>query len=60
MHNFSWGCAMLGAALGVCMLLFTLALSKSAMQEASGAGFSIAFGALPYIFARAVDELSKD
>jgi hypothetical protein len=59
MHSFSWGLTMLGSLIGGVVFFFALLTSNGAPQEAAGAALAIGFAVLPYVFARAFDELNR-
>ena len=50
------GCSVVGGLLG----LLTVAVASGAPQEAAGAALACASAVVPYVLARAVDELSRE
>jgi len=59
MRGLLWVLTIIGSLIGGGVLFFSLGGDKSAPQQAAGAGIALAFGVLPYVCARAADELSK-
>jgi hypothetical protein len=60
MHTLCWALAALGSLIGGIVFFATaIAPNASAPQEAAGAALAIGFAVLPYVFARAADELSR-
>ncbi len=60
MRIIFWGLAGLGSIIGGGFLFFgALNPASGAPQEAAGAAIGIAFAVLPYVFARAADEMRK-
>lgn len=53
-HIFTIG----GAIIAAYTLYYTMQTASSAIQEASGAAYAIAFVVIPYCFARAVEQLA--
>ncbi len=58
MKDFFWIVALVGAALGGLVVLWTLNAAGSAPQEAAGFAMGLALAAIPYCLARAVEKLS--
>lgn len=59
MKIFCYILVIIGAFLGGFQLFETLLFAESAPQQAAGAALAVAWVALPYCFARAVDKLSE-
>jgi len=59
MHKLFWGVAMVGAFIGGCVLILSVLGANGAPQEAAGAAIAMALGVLPYVLARAVDEMAR-
>lgn len=58
MVKFSWILAIIGSILGGVLTIIGLGGDNSAVQEAAGGAVGAAFAIIPYVFARAVSELS--
>lgn len=58
MAKFSWVLAIIGSIIGGIFTLISLGDGSSAVQEAAGGAVGAAFAIIPYVFARAVSELS--
>lgn len=54
-----WALCLLGSLVGVGYMGFTFALARSAPQEAAGMAVAMAFAVIPYVLARAVQELRR-
>ena len=59
MVQFLYLVAWVGSVIGGLTLLYGIAASKGAPQEAAAAAMAIAFAVIPYVFARCV-QLTKD
>jgi hypothetical protein len=59
MRELLWVLTILGSLIGGGFLVAALDGDNSAPQQAAGAGIAIAFGVLPYVCARAVDEMRR-
>jgi len=60
MHSVFWALAGLGSLVGGVMFFFALLTSNGAPQQAAGAALALGFAVLPYVFARAFDEMNRD
>jgi len=58
MRVLLWLATFLGGVLGALWIGLTLQVAESSPQEASGFALGIAFGVVPYVVARAWDELA--
>lgn len=56
--RFFYVMTMIGSAIGGFFLWFTLSSATGAPQEAAGAAIAVAFGVLPYVFARSIEAFS--
>ena len=54
-----WIVALGGSGLGALVFMVTMVGAKSAPQEAAGAGMALALAVIPYVFARACQELLR-
>jgi len=59
MHTLVWILAILGSLIGAAVLLFGVLFAQGAPQEGAAAAIACAWAILPYVGARAVDELQK-
>jgi ABC-type phosphate transport system permease subunit len=59
MHSVCWALAAVGSLVGGIVFFDALVSSNGAPQQAAGAALAIGFGVLPYVFARAADELNR-
>lgn len=59
MKTFFYILAILGSLVGSLFLFMALTVAESAPQEASLAAIAVAFAAIPYCFARAIDGISQ-
>jgi sugar phosphate permease len=59
MRAILWVLTILGSLIGGLIFFLGFTSAKGAPQEAAAAAAGIAFGVLPYVCARAVDELKK-
>jgi hypothetical protein len=59
MHTLVWVLALLGAIFGGIELILGVRAAESAPQQAVVAAVAIGCGVLPYVFARACDELAN-
>jgi hypothetical protein len=60
MKTFCWIVTILSCVIAGIQLFDTLLRSQSAPQQAAGAGLAIAIAVIPYVFSRAVSELSGE
>lgn len=54
-----WVCALLGAVGGGFVGYMSVVMASGAPQEAAGAAIGCLIAVVPYVFARAVDELTR-
>jgi len=59
MHTLVWVLALLGALIGGVDLILMVRIQESAPQQAVVAAMAVGWGVLPYVFARACDELAN-
>lgn len=59
MKTLGYVLTIIGTLIGGFFLLNALMLADSAPQQAAGAAIAIAFGVLPYCFARAVERVGE-
>ena len=59
MHTLVWILALLGALIGGVDLILMVRIQDSAPQQAVVAAMACGWGVLPYVFARACDELAN-
>lgn len=56
-----WFCAAVGSLIGMATFLqVTQSTTISAPQQAAGAGMALCWAVLPYVFARAVEQMVQD
>ena len=58
MHTFVWAVAVIGALIGAVDLVLGVRLQESAPQQAVVAAMSVGWAVIPYVVARAYDELT--
>lgn len=54
-----WVLVLIAAILGFLFFLFAFLAAESAIQEAAAAAVGVAIAVIPYIMARAIQELGK-
>lgn len=59
MKTFAYVLVIVGSIIGGFTLLNAIALADSAPQQAAGAAMALAWGVLPYCFARAIEKLGQ-
>lgn len=59
MRTLLWLLALVGALLGGLLLFASFLLNQSAPQQAAAAGIAVGLAAIPYVLARAWDELKR-
>lgn len=54
-----WILPIIGALLGALVFLFTISVAKGSPQEAAGFAMAMALAVIPYVLARAIQEMNK-